>query len=88
MGGIGIKCFNIFDKNDKFDINRQKDDLTKKNEYISYSRKKKLLHKNNLYNINDIIIPSQSTNNNNNEGNNEINNYNMNISKIIKIQNN
>ena len=44
MGGIGIKCFNIFDKNDKFDINQPDDDLiSKKNDYISYSRKKKII---------------------------------------------
>ena len=90
MGNIANKCFEAFDKNRIFDINREDEDSNNLNKDKNSNSNKNKYHKKNFYNINDILVPAKTIINNNNDRNNNINpndEDSVDISKVIKIQN-
>ena len=89
MGNLANKCIEAYDRLKIFDINKDEQDTENKiiNERASNSSRRNSRYKNS-YNINDIVIPSKGiTNNINNDKNNDIKEDDIDISKIIKIQN-
>ena len=86
MGNLANKCIEAYDKMRIFDINKdeQNTENTINKEITSNSSRRNSRFKNS-YNINDIVIPSKQIQNNNKNIN--INENNIDISKIEKIQN-
>jgi len=81
MGQLASKCFNVFNKDKICDISKDDDDNdnNKINEYNTNS--KKIQKKNNMININDVLIQSKTITKDKTQNNND------DILKIQKIQN-
>lgn len=81
MGQLASKCFNVFNKDKICDISKDDDD--KDNDKINEdnTNSKKIQKKNNMININDVLIQSKTITKDKTQNNND------DILKIQKIQN-
>jgi hypothetical protein len=81
MGQLASKCFNVFNKDKICDISKDDDDNDNNKINEDNTNSKKIQKKNNMININDVLIQSKTITKDKTQNNND------DILKIQKIQN-